>query len=217
MYTPPQTRTEDDARKELKNIELKINVAKTGLEIAGKRRADAEAGFVAREKKIDNKELKFKTEEDSLKKDIVGKKNDILELDKMIESKNREISGLKIESSNADDEIINKGKESERLEKEASAKRKSLNETALSIDEKIDDKNSELEKIVEEIGVNEKLNSELKRDNQKTLDYFAERELELQEMEKGLDKRKRDLRIHSQRLVRLYGAHAPEVKLNGLI
>lgn len=59
MRTPPSTRTKDDANKELHEIELKINVAKTALERVAAERAAAEEGFATREKRCKDIEDSF--------------------------------------------------------------------------------------------------------------------------------------------------------------
>ena len=95
MRTPPSTRTKDDANKELHEIELKINREKGNLESIAKQRAESEAGFVARERKCKDTEIKIRKNCNELNEAISAKEKEIKHLDNIIASKTSDIESLK--------------------------------------------------------------------------------------------------------------------------
>lgn len=181
-YTPPSTRTKDDANKELKEIELKINEEKQKLYVVVKERENAEAGFFAREQKANKIVSESEEMVTNLEVSIQAKKEEIKEQEKTIVENTSKIN-KGVDSFNAisseiisvqailrdtiaeKDETVSKSKEViEALGKEISEK----TDKSASIGKVIESKIKEL--------------SELKEERMKI-------DIELDEREKALEKR----------------------------
>lgn len=206
MHTPPSTRTKDDARKELKEIELKINSEKSLLEKIMKERELAESSFATREQKVINSERELSDVLDRLNRKIESNDTTIREQETRIAENSYKISkgieDLNMVSSNISSlrETLNKDEEmySSRIDSLVVAI------TALQ-NEEIEKKN-EIETINKQIN---KSNEELDRiscEADALQNSFRKREEYLSERESDLEEKKSAIRTYSVRFhKRFYG------------
>lgn len=173
-YTPPSTRTKDDANKELKEIELKINEEKQKLYIVVKERENAEQGFVDRENKCKNIETTLAESAESLSEKITENTKIVKEQENEIAQNTSKINNaveqfnsisseilsvqsiLKDKIEESDETIVKKKEVIEKLDKEISEKTDTSTAYGTMVDSKkkqcleLEEKMAEMHKTLDE-------------------------------------------------------------------
>ena len=204
-YTPPKTRTKDDANKELKEIELKINAEKSKLYVVVKDRENAEAGFVAREQKaLGIERMSFEKVED-LKLEIV-KYSEEIKNQKIAIKENCKIIAEEVEEFNS----ISLNIQSIELTKEEKSKElcNIIEEKKLlikSLDEDIRKSRIVIKSLDEEIATAKHKKLAIERETENIVKECNDRENALAEREIKQEQTLSNIRTISVRLHQKYG------------
>lgn len=209
-YTPPKTRTKDDAFKELKEIELKINAEKDKLFVAVKERENAEAGFVAREQNANKIVSESKEMVTNLELSIQEKKEEIKEQERIIAENNSEIAkGIK-DFNSISANIQSLRKTLDEMNKAAAVTIAEKKELTESLEKEILAKSNCVRILTGDIEKLEQDRNTLEKNRDDINSKLNEREKDLSEREHSLEEKKSAIRTYSVRFHKQFGDKLPE-------
>ena len=204
MRVVPSTRTKDDANKELHEIELKINREKGILESIAKQRAEAEAGFAAREQKCKDAEIESRKNCNELVEVVSAKEKEIKHIDNHIASKTSAIGSLKNDEKVAVESFKIEKKHREKILKDLSDSIEMLEKDMLNLDRNATEKNNKIEELRAELHSLEEKRDEVIKETTATHTELDEKRSILDNREIALEHKLSNFRTLSVRLHQKY-------------